>query len=243
MPGGQAQCRDEAEGLKGSRGGAEGRRSPSEPGLGGGRSRAGPAAPPPQVTRACPARPPSCKMAAAESSDSEEEDLVSYGCPLQPLQEGKGPPGASSAPPPSLCQCVLASAGERPGVRHWGRGILEDPRGPVRSGSVRFAAERPAALTPGSCAVCAQHRPASPFCCCRGAFLGSRDVLREARARLRARERGAGRPSRHRPGSRLRPGDPAPCAGCAGRSCAVPLSFPTPHRKNTINKNKSIIQV
>ncbi|XP_019139800.3 G patch domain-containing protein 1 isoform X2 [Corvus cornix cornix] len=35
-----------------------------------------------------PRRPPSGKM-AAESSDSEEEDLVSYGSALQPLQEGE----------------------------------------------------------------------------------------------------------------------------------------------------------
>lgn len=67
----------------------------------------------PLVTQPCPARPPSCKMAAAvESSDSEEEDLVSYGSALQPLQEGKGSPGGSSAPPLFLCQCIVASAGE-----------------------------------------------------------------------------------------------------------------------------------
>lgn len=41
--------------------------------------------------------------------------------------------GGLSAPPPSLCQCVVASARERSGVRGWGRGIPKGLRGPVPS--------------------------------------------------------------------------------------------------------------
>lgn len=75
---------------------------------------------------------PPRKMAAMESSDSEEEDLVSYGSALQPLQEGKGPPGGSSAPSLFLCECVVASPGEQPGVRRCCRDIPKGLRGPAR---------------------------------------------------------------------------------------------------------------
>lgn len=50
------------------------------------------------------------KMAAAESSDSDEEDLVSYGTALQPLQEGKGTAGSSPAPPRYLRYALRRAA-------------------------------------------------------------------------------------------------------------------------------------
>lgn len=59
-------------------------------------------------------------MAAAESSDSEEEDVVSYGTALQPLQEGKGPPAVRLLLPGTPA-CVVAGAREQHGVRRWGR--------------------------------------------------------------------------------------------------------------------------
>lgn len=68
----------------------------------------------PLVMPPCPTRPPSGEMAAAESSESEEEDLVSYGNALQPLQEGKGSPGGSFAPPPSLRQSLWRELGSGP---------------------------------------------------------------------------------------------------------------------------------
>lgn len=92
----------------------------------------------PLVTAQGPVRPPSCEMAAVESGDSEEEDLVSYGSALQPLQEGKGPPRGSSAPPASLCQSLWRALESGPASSR--RACA------VRSGPVRFAAGGSAVL-------------------------------------------------------------------------------------------------
>lgn len=108
----------------------------------------------PLVTLPCPARPPSCKMAAAESSDSEEEDLVSYGSALQPLQEGKGPPGGRCVC--SSCVPLSMRCGERPrAVWPEGPGHPQRPErcGPFLRGAVacgRSAAQSRAASLPAA---------------------------------------------------------------------------------------------
>lgn len=82
-------------------------------------------------------------MAAADSSDSEEEDLVSYGTALQPLQEGKGPGGAPRASPRAVGAAGAAGRGTAQGH---GQGAREERPGPARFGS----APAPATSEPGA---------------------------------------------------------------------------------------------
>lgn len=135
--------------------------------------RTGPAPPPPG-----PAPPPSRdatlsrarhrrgRMAAAEASDSEEEDVVSYGTALQPLQEGKGPLGSSPAPPRYRRHALRREA--------LGPGVEVGLPARFGSGGAAVRSLRPPLVE--SCGVWA-----SPFSCCTDSW-----------AAVLAREGGAG---------------------------------------------------
>lgn len=86
-------------------------------------------------------------MAAADSSDSEEEDLVSYGTALQPLQEGKGPAGAPRASPRAV-----GAAGREAARGHVPRPLRPSgPGGAARPGPARFgSAPVPVPSEPGA---------------------------------------------------------------------------------------------